>query len=88
MGTTREHTGSPKHALIRRPLTNCPECASANLEPIVAIATEEVHFLCATCGRCWRVELGYVSRVRPNACHGCPHQPRCEELYANDHARA
>jgi predicted RNA-binding Zn-ribbon protein involved in translation (DUF1610 family) len=48
---------------IRRPLAHCPDCGSARLDPVVDLATEDVHFACANCGARWRVALGYVSRV-------------------------
>ncbi len=73
-------------AAIRRPLSHCPGCNSTNLDPIVELDAEEVHFACADCGRCWHVELGYVRRVRPDACRCCPHRERCDEVYARDHA--
>jgi hypothetical protein len=74
--------------LIRRPLGRCPACASANLDPVTENDTEEVHFLCRDCGRCWHVELGYVQRMTPDLCHGCPARARCEQVYAADHAPA
>ena len=84
MNTTREPVAPQRPASIRRPLSHCPECGSADLEPIVALEAEQVNFLCGACGRCWHVELGYVSRVRPNACHGCTRQARCVTLYEAD----
>ena len=38
---------------------------------------DEPNFLCQACGRCWHVELGFVSRVDPLTCMGCPHRPEC-----------
>jgi len=85
MNTTREPVAPQRPASIRRPLSRCPECGSADLEPIVALEAEEVNFLCGSCGRCWHVELGYVSRVRPTTCEGCMQQRRCLALYEADH---
>ena len=84
MNTTHEPATSDRPALIRRPLAHCPTCSSPDLEPIVALEAEQVHFLCNACGRCWHVELGYVHRVRPVTCHGCEHQERCQTLYEAD----
>ena len=53
---------------LRRPLARCPVCASANLEPVVELDVDDVHFLCADCNRCWHVELGFVQRLSPAAC--------------------
>jgi hypothetical protein len=50
------------------PLTRCPECGAAGLQPIVEGDTGEVHFLCRACGRCWHIELGYVRAVTPRWC--------------------
>ena len=71
-------------ALIRRPLDHCPKCGSWQLSPVVAVDTEEVHFLCGSCNRCWHVALGYVRRVHPGACGGCAQSERCAAVYAGD----
>jgi hypothetical protein len=73
-------------AIIRRPLDHCPECSNNDLEPIVDLHAEEVHFLCTSCNRCWHVELGYVRRIEPTACHGCPQSASCTAAYTRDHA--
>ena len=73
-------------ALIRRPLDHCPGCNSWQLRPVVSIDDESVHFLCGSCSRCWLVELGYVRRVAPATCDGCPQSDRCSAAYAHDHA--
>jgi len=75
-------------ALIRRPLDHCPACSNAHLEPVVDLYAEAVHFLCRTCNRCWHVELGYVRRVPPNACEGCPQRDSCLLVYRTDHPSA
>lgn len=80
-----DHSVHEPH-VIRRPLSHCPACGSTELEPVVEIDAEEVHFLCGNCHRCWHVELGYVHRVHPNACHGCVDPTRCREVFATDHA--
>jgi hypothetical protein len=79
---SREQTNAP--ALIRRPLDHCPTCRSWQLSPVVALDAEEVHFLCGSCSRCWHVELGFVRRVPPTACDGCPQPEHCAAAYAKD----
>jgi transposase-like protein len=74
--------------LFGRPLTRCPECGSDDLVPVVENQSQDVHFFCRACGRCWHVELGFVHRVVPPACLGCPEQERCEAVYAADQSRA
>jgi hypothetical protein len=72
--------------LFDRPLAECPTCGAIALEAVVEADTDDVHFLCRNCSRCWRVELGYVQRMAPDACHGCPHYEQCEAVYNADHA--
>jgi formate dehydrogenase maturation protein FdhE len=71
---------------IRRPLATCPACGSGQLEPVVDFDEAGVRFLCSACARCWHVELGYVQRVQPEACRGCPQPERCMQVYTLDHA--
>ncbi len=73
-------------AVITRPLVHCPACSSTDLEPVVEFGTDEVHFRCTACGRCWHVELGYVHRMHPPSCRGCPAREQCAAIYAADHA--
>jgi transposase-like protein len=84
-------TANPLDAHIQHPITyplaRCPGCGSARLDPVVEAVVEEVHFLCRDCDRCWNVELGFVQRVAPAACLGCPERARCEHAYAADHDR-
>jgi hypothetical protein len=47
-----------------------------------------VHFLCVDCSRCWHVALGYVQRMTPATCFGCPQPARCAAVYAADHPSA
>ena len=93
MSTSMENTsaGPAQHhepAMIRRPLDNCPGCGSWQLSPVVDVDAGAVHFLCGSCNRCWHVELGYVRRVLPGACSGCPQPERCSATYAKDQASA
>ena len=71
---------------INRPLTHCPVCGSSRLDPVVENESQRVHFLCRDCSRCWRVELGFVHRITPAACLGCPEKARCEAAYKADQA--
>ncbi|HEV7526282.1 MAG TPA: hypothetical protein VGP92_15020 [Acidimicrobiia bacterium] len=82
--TPSDQTQSHEPALIRRPLDHCPKCRSWQLRPIVARDVEEVHFLCGSCSRCWHVELGFVRRVPPTACNGCPQAEHCAAVYDAD----
>jgi len=70
---------------ITRPLSHCPGCGSVRLDAVVERGRPDVRFLCRDCSRCWRVELGYVQRVAPSLCAGCPQRGRCEIAYAADH---
>jgi hypothetical protein len=60
--------------LFARPLQRCPACGSELLEPVVDVEGEDVHFSCQACGRCWRVELGYVHPVNPPTSRARLHQ--------------
>lgn len=73
--------------LFGRPLSDCPACNSDDLVPVVEDQSQDVHFFCRACGRCWHVELGFVHRVIPPTCLGCPERARCEEVYAADQSR-
>ncbi len=56
--------------LFGRPLTRCPACGSRDLELLVERETEEVHFSCGTCERCWYVDLGFARPIAPASCLG------------------
>ena len=71
--------------LLDHPLGHCPGCGSPILEPVVEVGGDDVRFLCGECDRCWRVELGFVQRVDPGTCAGCPARSRCTAAYAADH---
>jgi len=73
--------------LFDRQLDVCPACGSDQLDPVVEDRTQSVHLFCRACGRCWHVELGFVHRVIPQTCVGCPERERCEAVYAADQAR-
>ena len=80
----REHAAHP----IAHPLVVCPACGSDRLDPVVEDVVQDVHFLCRDCDRCWNVSLGYVRRVAPATCLGCPERSRCEHVYAAEHESA
>jgi len=84
---TREHAPDVESHPITWPLTHCPVCGSGRLDPVVETETESVHFLCLDCSRCWHVELGYVHRMTPETCNGCPERGRCEAVLEADRAR-
>ena len=69
---------------ITRPLTHCPVCGSNRLDPVVENERQTVHLLCRDCSRCWHVELGFVHRMTPATCLGCPERARCEAAYEAD----
>jgi hypothetical protein len=69
---------------LRHPLWQCPTCGSTDLEPVAEADTVEVHFLCRECKRCWHIELGYVHRVSPYGCNGCPHLSQCGPVFDSD----
>lgn len=71
--------------LLDPSVDRCPECGSVNLDPVAEADGTEVHFLCTDCDRCWTVELGFVHRMNPQSCSGCPARPRCTAAYAADH---
>ena len=72
------------HHPIAYPLRRCPACGSSELEAVVEDVVQAVHFLCRDCDRCWNAELGYVQRVAPGTCLGCPEQKRCRRAFAMD----
>lgn len=47
----------------------CPDCLDRPLGQVRAL--DASHWLCATCGRCWRVEHGLLRSVDPLTCRGC-----------------
>ena len=77
---TQSANGRGAHP-IRYPLPFCPACGSERLDPVVEHSARSVHFLCCDCNRCWNVALGYVQRVAPMTCAGCPERSRCEPTY-------
>lgn len=73
--------------LLARPVDRCPACGSTRMKPVAEAGGAELRFLCDDCDRCWRYELGYVQRVNPSSCAGCPALARCRAAYAADHPR-
>ena len=53
----------------------CPECGSTELS--VAFDGEQTNFFCESCGQCWLISMGWVSRVNPLTCPGCGRQDEC-----------
>jgi len=56
-------------------VVQCPMCGTEDLEAVSD--GETTNFLCWTCRTCWHVELGWVQRVDPRTCGGCPHRDEC-----------
>lgn len=44
-------------------LRACPDCRASRTVTIRDV--DMVAFLCENCGACWRIELGYVQRLKP-----------------------
>ncbi len=54
----------------------CPDCLDHPLERVHTL--DEAHWLCATCGTCWRVEHGLLRSVDPLTCRGCGSRNKSE----------
>lgn len=81
-----EHDPEVDDHPITRPLARCPVCGSNRLDPVVENERQTVHLLCRDCSRCWHVELGFVHRVVPTTCLGCPERARCVLAFEADQA--
>ena len=55
---------------------NCPRCVWTHLRPVRSL--DESHWLCESCGHCWRVEHGRLRPVDPLGCHGCASRSKRE----------
>lgn len=53
----------------------CPTCEHNVMEAVSD--GEMTNFRCLSCGACWHIELGWVSRVDPSTCPGCEHRTEC-----------
>ncbi|MFM7225422.1 MAG: hypothetical protein ACKOBG_13050 [Actinomycetota bacterium] len=71
--------------LLGVPVVRFPTCGSDRLRPVAEAGGSDLHFLCADCARCRRVELGWVHRVNPGTCRGCPAHSVRAVAYAADH---
>jgi hypothetical protein len=56
--------------------TRCPACDHRALRPV--IAGSAAHWLCPSCGRCYRAEHGRLRTVDPVTCEGCGRRDRRE----------
>jgi hypothetical protein len=54
----------------------CPDCLDRPLQHVQAL--DASHWLCTTCGECWRVEHGLLRQVDPLTCHGCAARRKSE----------
>jgi len=82
----RTRTPTADDGAVLGQFTTCPHCRSQSLEPVSD--GFETNFFCTACARCWHVELGYVSRVDPLTCRGCPERQRCTRTWKADHPDA
>lgn len=57
------------------PFDTCPGCRARGLQ-VVAVS-DRASFLCRACCSCWHVDLGWVHRVDPAVCPGCPQRRLC-----------
>lgn len=53
----------------------CPACGTEGLLPVRSGGA--VNFACTTCGCCWHLELGWVSRLDPGSCPACVERGIC-----------
>jgi hypothetical protein len=86
MTPTEPTTDTGGHSSALGWLHRCPGCASDELEAVSD--GELVNFLCGECGRCWHVAHGWVARVSPPTCPGCPHRGECQAIWLADHPEA
>ena len=56
-------------------LARCPECGGTDLRCVTD--GELTNFFCVACASCWHLELGWVHRINPSTCPGCPFHPLC-----------
>lgn len=57
----------------------CPWCAAG----LQAVSDGDcTNFLCASCRRCWHIELGRVARVDPHSCTSCAQREACLDTVA------
>jgi hypothetical protein len=54
-------------------ILGCPDCGQDVMEAVSD--GEMTNFWCVTCGACWRIELGWVSRVDSPRAHGASMGP-------------
>jgi hypothetical protein len=65
----------------------CPACLDT---PLTRVRTVHApHWLCASCGRCWRVEHGMLRPVDALSCQGCATRPKsdCIAVFAEQFPR-
>jgi hypothetical protein len=53
----------------------CPECHSKDLCAVHDGRGTNVY--CNSCGACWSMSLGWVTRVNPSTCPGCGRRAEC-----------
>lgn len=66
----------PTIALLAAVVGPCPTCGHGRLQDVCD--GEDTNLLCQACGSCWHTELGWVRRVDPQTCPGCPSRGVCK----------
>jgi hypothetical protein len=61
-------------------LDTCRSCGSERLTAV--FDGESTNFLCEECHACWLVTMGWVVRVDPSTCPGCPRHEECVAAFA------
>jgi hypothetical protein len=61
------------------PLGACRRCGGTSMVPVSD--GEMTNFVCISCGACWHVEMGWMSRVSPATCPGCALRTSCTRLH-------
>lgn len=68
-------TGAGPGPVSRAWVDRCPECGGSRITPVTD--GDRTNFFCEDCALCWHLELGWVARVDPGTCPGCPRRPEC-----------
>jgi hypothetical protein len=55
---------------------DCPACITGRLERVESL--DQPHWLCRSCGQCWRAEHGRLRSTDPLTCRGCAARPKTE----------
>jgi len=61
-------------------IDTCPECGSDDL--VAVHDGRGTNIFCKACGACWRMSMGWVTRVNPLTCPGCSRRDECLAMQA------